>query len=96
MAAELVDRMAILVAVLRFLGMGTVDYRSLRSGRYVRMQHFDRRSTYVSFRHLWVEARREVMQRLSSTHHGTLGSYFRDASQDVNANAMACLPVPRA
>jgi hypothetical protein len=44
MAAELVDRLAILVAVRRFPGMGAADSRSLRSGIYVRMQHFVRRS----------------------------------------------------
>jgi hypothetical protein len=43
MAAELVDRLAILVAV------GAVDSRSLRSDSYVRMQHFVRRS-HVPFR----------------------------------------------
>jgi hypothetical protein len=43
MAAELVDRLAILVAV------GAVDSRSLRSNSYVRMQHFVRRS-HVPFR----------------------------------------------
>jgi hypothetical protein len=50
MAAELVDRMTILVAVRAFLGMGTVDSRSLRLDTYVRMQHFVRRSTSDSFR----------------------------------------------
>jgi hypothetical protein len=42
MAAELVDRWAILVDVRRFLGMGTADSRSLRFDSYVRMQHFVR------------------------------------------------------
>jgi hypothetical protein len=46
-AAELVDRLAILVAIRRFLGMGAADSRSLRYDSYVRMQHFVRRSTYV-------------------------------------------------
>jgi hypothetical protein len=50
MAAELVDRLAILVVVRRFLGIGGVDSRSLRSDRYVRMHHFVRRTTYVPFR----------------------------------------------
>jgi hypothetical protein len=36
-AAELVDRMAILVAVRRFHGMGVADSRSLRHDCYVRM-----------------------------------------------------------
>ena len=42
MAAEFVDRLAILVVVRRFLGMGAADSRSLRSESYVRMQHFVR------------------------------------------------------
>jgi hypothetical protein len=50
MADELVDRLAILVAVHRFLGMGAVDSRSLRSDNYVCMQHFVRRITSVRFR----------------------------------------------
>jgi hypothetical protein len=37
MAAELVDRLAILVVVRRFRGMGGADSRSLRSNNYVRM-----------------------------------------------------------
>jgi hypothetical protein len=53
MAAELVDRLAILVAIRRFLSMGVADSRSLRSGCYVRMQHFVRRTTYVPFRSFW-------------------------------------------
>jgi hypothetical protein len=40
MAAELVDRLAILVADRRFLRMGVGDSRSLRYDNYVRMQHF--------------------------------------------------------
>jgi hypothetical protein len=53
MTAELVDRMAILVADRRFPGMGAADSRSLRSHSYVRMQHFVRRTTYVPFRRFW-------------------------------------------
>jgi hypothetical protein len=49
MAAELVDRLAILVAMRRFLGMGAMDSRSLRSDSYVRLQHFVRRFTFVFF-----------------------------------------------
>jgi hypothetical protein len=37
MAAELVDRLAILVDVRRFPGMGAADSRSLRYDSYVRM-----------------------------------------------------------
>jgi hypothetical protein len=40
MAAQLVHRLIILVAVRRFHGMGAVDSRSLRSDNCVRMQHF--------------------------------------------------------
>jgi hypothetical protein len=42
MKAELVDRLAILVAVLRFPGMGAAESRSLGSDSYVRMQYFVR------------------------------------------------------
>jgi hypothetical protein len=79
MAAELVDRLAILVDVRRFPSMGAADSRSLRSDSYVRMQHFVRRSTSVPFRRFWGDVRREFMQRLSAALHGTLGSYLRDA-----------------
>jgi hypothetical protein len=53
MAAESVDRLAILVAVRHFLGMGASDPRSLRFDSYVRMQHFVRRSTYVPYGVFW-------------------------------------------
>jgi hypothetical protein len=36
------------------------------------------------------------MQRLFDALHGTLGSYPRDHLQEGSANAVACLPVPRA
>jgi hypothetical protein len=42
MAAELVDRLAILMAIRRFHGMGVDDSRSLRYDNYVRMHHFVR------------------------------------------------------
>jgi hypothetical protein len=96
MAAELVDRLATLVAVRRFLGMGVVDSRSLRSDGYVRMQHFVRRTTYVPFQRFVGDAQREFMQCVSAALHGTLGSYLRDALQEGSADAVACLPVPRA
>jgi hypothetical protein len=95
MAAELVDRLAILVAVRRFPGMGAPDSRSSRSDSYVRMQHFVRRSTYVPFRRFFGYVRREFMHRLSAAFRGTLGSYLRDAFQEGSADAVACL-VPRA
>jgi hypothetical protein len=53
MAAELVDRPTILVAVRRFHDMGAADSRSLRSDIYVRMQHFVRRAICVRFRVFW-------------------------------------------
>jgi hypothetical protein len=37
-----------------------------------------------------------VHQRLSVALHGTLGSYLRDALHEGIADAVACLPVPRA
>jgi hypothetical protein len=36
------------------------------------------------------------MQRLSAALRGTIGFYLRDALQEGNAEAVACLPVPRA
>jgi hypothetical protein len=96
MAAELVDRMAILVAVRRFRDMGVSDSCSLRYDNYVHMQHSVRRSTHVPFRRFWGDVRREFMQRLFAALHVTLGSYLRDALQEGNANAVACLHVPRA
>jgi hypothetical protein len=50
MAAELVDHLAISMAIRRFPSMGAVDSRSLRSDSFVNMQHFVRRTTYVPFR----------------------------------------------
>jgi hypothetical protein len=47
MAAELVDRRAISVAVHRFPCMGAGDSRSLRYDNYVRVQNFDRKQNYV-------------------------------------------------
>ena len=81
-AAEVVDRLAILVVVRRFHGMGAGDSRSLRSDSYVRMQHFVRRSTSLPFRRFLGDVRREFMQRLSAALHGTMGSYLRDAFQE--------------
>jgi hypothetical protein len=94
MAAELVDRLAILVAIRRFLGMGVVDSRSFSGDRYVRLQHFVRPTTYVPFRG---HVRREFMQSLYASLHGTLGSYLRDALHDEGiVDVVACLPFPRA
>jgi hypothetical protein len=96
MAADSVDRLAILMAVRRFPCIGASESRSLCSDTYVRMQHFVRRTTYVPFRRFMGDVRREFMQRLFAALHGTLGSYLRDALQEGNVNAVACLPIPRA
>jgi hypothetical protein len=80
LAIELVDRMVALVAIRHFHGMDVVDCRSLRSGNYVRMQHFARRYYFVPFRRFWgMYLRRDFLQRLSVGLHGTLGSCLRDA-----------------
>jgi hypothetical protein len=43
------------------------------------------------------DVRREFMQLLSAALHGSLDSYLRDALQEEgSADALACLPVPRA
>jgi hypothetical protein len=42
MAAELVDRLAIMVVVRRFPDTSAANFRFLRSSGYVRMQHFAR------------------------------------------------------
>jgi hypothetical protein len=96
LAVELADRLAILMDVRRFLGMGVVDSRSLPSDSYVRMQHFVRRSISVPFRRFLGDVRREFMQHVSASLHGTMGSYLRDAFHEGSADAVACLPVPRA
>jgi hypothetical protein len=69
MADELVDRLAFLVVVRLFPGMGAAYSRSLRSDSYVRMQHFVRQSTFVPFRRFWGDVRREFMQRLCAALH---------------------------
>ena len=48
------------------------------------------------FGFFWGNVRREFIQRLSNALHGTLGSYLRDTFQEGNADADACLPIPRA
>jgi hypothetical protein len=95
MAAELVDCLAILVAARSFLGMGIVDSRFLRSDNYVRMQHFVRRFTFVTFRRFFGDVRREFMQRLLGALNGARGSNLGDAFQEGSADAVACLLVPR-
>jgi hypothetical protein len=96
MAAELIDRFAILVAIRRFPSIGAADARLLRSNSYVRRQHYVRRSTCVPFRRFWGGVRREFMLRLSDPLHGNLGSHLRDALHEGNADALACLRIARA
>jgi hypothetical protein len=72
MTDELVDRVAIMVAVRHFRGMGDVDSRSLRSDSYVRLKHFVRRTTSIPFRRFLGGVRREFMQRLYATLLGTM------------------------
>jgi hypothetical protein len=88
LAAELVDRLAILGVVRRFHGMpmGAAYSRSLRSDNFVHMQHFVRRTTYVPFWRFWGDVRREFMQRHSLALHGTQDSYLRDAFQEGSAD----------
>jgi hypothetical protein len=95
-AAKLVDRLAILLAVRRFHAMGAADSRSLRSDSYVRMQHFFRRYTYDPFRRFWGDVRRDFLQHLFTALHGTWGSYLRDTLHEGNVDVVACLLAPRA
>jgi hypothetical protein len=97
MAAELVYRHAILVASRRFHVMGAADFRELPYGNYVRMLNFVvRRYHFVPFRRCLGDVRREFMRLFYGARHGTLGSYLRDALQEGSADAVVCLPVPRA
>jgi hypothetical protein len=61
MAAELVDRLAILVALRRFPSLGVADSCFLRFDSYVRMQHFIRRNTCFPFRRFGGNVRGEFM-----------------------------------
>jgi hypothetical protein len=60
------------------------------------MQHFFRRYTYVPLQRLLGYVRRKFMHRLLASLHGIMGSYLCDALQEGNADAVACLLVPRA
>jgi hypothetical protein len=85
MAVELVDCLAILVAVYRFHGMGSTNSRFLlRSSTCVHMKELVRRSTTTPFLRFLGNVRREFMQRPSLLLHGMLGSYLRDALHEVN------------
>jgi hypothetical protein len=80
MAAELVDRLAILI-VRRFLGMGAMD--SLHCVLIVmstcNISFVDLLMFSVPFRWFLLgdDVRREIVHRLSTSLHGTLGSYLR-------------------
>jgi hypothetical protein len=96
MAIDLVDRLAILVAVQRFPSMGTADSRVVeRCESYACMKEFERRSTSVPFRRFLGDVRREFMQRLFVVLHGKLGSYLRDALHEGGVTLVECLPTPR-
>jgi predicted DNA-binding ribbon-helix-helix protein len=95
MAVDLVDRLAILVVVRRFISsMGTVDSLSLRYESYARTECV-RRSTSISSRQFIGDVRREFMQNLSSVLRGTRSSYLRDALHECGAAVVACLLAPR-
>jgi hypothetical protein len=96
MAVELVNRLAILVALRRFPSLGVGGYRSFRCESYIRMREFVRWSTNVPFRRFLRDVRREFTQRLSVALNSTLGSYRRDALQKGGAAVVACLLAMRA
>jgi hypothetical protein len=64
-AVEQVDRLAILLAILLFHGMGDVKSRSLRFEKYVRVKEFVRSSTYVLLRRFvgWCTIRLGISHR---------------------------------
>jgi hypothetical protein len=59
MAADLVDRLAVMVSIRRFPSMGAAESRSLRCESYARMKEFVRRSAYIPFRLFLGDVRRE-------------------------------------
>jgi hypothetical protein len=95
MAAELVNRLAILLAARRFPCMGVADSRSLRCDTDVTMHHFVHRTAFVPFRRFSGGRATKFMQRLSLALHDTLGSYLRDALQEGSVDAGTCPHVPR-
>jgi len=90
LACELLDRLAILVALRRFPGFGAHVARSLRSESFLRMKKFVRDSTSPSFRRFLGEVRREFYQKISIVLHSTLGSYLADVVQGGRAAARGC------
>jgi hypothetical protein len=73
MAADLVDRLIILVVVRRSSRLGAADSRSLWSESYTNMKEFVRGPTSLPFRRFLRAVHREYMQRLAVFLHGTLG-----------------------
>jgi hypothetical protein len=61
MAVDLVDRLAILVAIRRFSSMGAADSRALRSESYACMKEYERRFTFVPFRRCLGNVRSDLM-----------------------------------
>jgi hypothetical protein len=96
LAMELVVRLGILGVTWLLHVMGATLPRTLRCNIYPRMKEFARRSVSIPFRRLFVDVRREFMQRHSLVRHSTLGSYFRDALQEDSVGIVACFPVSRA
>jgi hypothetical protein len=90
LACELLDRLAVLVALRRFPGFGAHVARSLRSESLPRMKKFVRESTSPIFRRFLGDVRREFFQRVSIVLHSTLGSYLADAVQGGRAAAVCC------
>jgi hypothetical protein len=91
MAAELVYRLAILVDVRRFHGMGAADSRSLQSDTYVlcNMSFVD--LLMFPFDGFWGDVPREFLQRLYAALQGTLGCFLRDALHYGSVDVVACL-----
>jgi hypothetical protein len=89
MAAELVDRMAILVAIRRFFGIGVAYSRSLR---YEVMSVYNISFVELLLSPFGVFGGGEFMQRLSNGLHGTLGPYLRDALHEGSADRCCGMP----
>jgi hypothetical protein len=95
-AVELVDRLAILVAIHRFLGMGSgsVDSRSLRSNNVFHMQHV--------VRHYLSPLLFGVLGGMCGDGSCNVFPLFdivlwvHISATLCSADAVACLPVPRA
>jgi hypothetical protein len=92
MAVELVDRLAILVAICRSLEgvLLTLVLCAMTAMSVCNISFVDLIMLFSAFLgDVW----REFMQRLFVALHGTLGSYLRDGLQEGSADIVACLPV---